>query len=88
MPHFAAVSTWAMGQNYEQTAINTFLQVADYYLIAHALADSLVVVTHEVPSDSRKKIKIPNVCAGLGLRFMTPYQMLRLERARFVLGRV
>lgn len=38
MPHFAAVSTWAMGQNYEQTAINTFLQAADYYLIAHALA--------------------------------------------------
>ena len=88
MPHFATVSTWVMGQNYEQTAINTFLQVADYYLIAHALADTLVVVTHEIPASSAKKIKIPNVCAGLGLRFLTPYQMLRVERARFVLGRV
>ena len=77
-----------MGQNYEQTAINTFLQVADYYLIAHALADNLVVVTHEVAASSTKKIKIPNVCAGLDLRFMTPYQMLRVERARFVLGSV
>lgn len=88
MPYFAAVSTWVMGQNYEQTAINTFLQVADYYLIAHALADNFVVVTHEVAASSTKKIKIPNVCAGLGLRFMTPYQMLRVERARFVLGSV
>lgn len=88
VPHFATVSTWVMGQNYEQTAINTFLQVADYYLIAHALADNLVVVTHEVAASSTKKIKIPNVCAGLDLRFMTPYQMLRVERARFVLGSV
>ena len=88
MPHFAAVSTWVMGQNYEQTGINTFLQAADYYLIAHALADGLVVVTHEVAANSPKKIKIPNVCAGLGLRFMTPYMMLKIERARFVLGRV
>lgn len=85
MPHFVTVSTWVMGQNYEQTAINTFLQVADYYLIAHALADNLVVVTHEVAASSTKKIKIPNVCA---LCFMTPYQMLRVERARFVLGSV
>jgi hypothetical protein len=44
------------------------------------------VVTHEVPANSPKKIKIPNACVGLGIRFMTPYQMLRAERARFVLG--
>lgn len=31
-------------------------------------------------------IKIPNVCLGMGVTFMTPYQMLRQERARFVLG--
>lgn len=83
---FAAVSTWATSQKYEPAAINTFLQVADFYLIAHALANDQVVVTHEVPADSTKRIKIPNACAGLGLRFMTPYEMLRRERARFVLG--
>lgn len=47
------------------------LQVADYWLIAHALADGHVVVTHEVPADSVKRIKIPNACIGLNLRFMT-----------------
>jgi hypothetical protein len=83
---FGRVSTWATGQQYEPAAINTFLQVADFYLIAHALADGHVVVTHEVPANSTKRIKIPNACIGLGLRFMTPYEMLRRERARFVLG--
>ena len=31
-------------------------------------------------------IKIPDACIGLGIKCMTPYQMLRRERARFVLG--
>lgn len=83
---FGDVSTWAMRQNYDAAAINTFLQVADFYLVAHALVDGHVVVTHEVPANSVKRIKIPNACIGLDLRFMTPYEMLRWERARFVLG--
>ena len=83
---FGAVSTWAMQQQYEPAAISTFLQVADYYLVAHALAAGHVVVTHEAPANSTKRIKIPDACTGLNLRFMTPYEMLRRERARFVLG--
>ena len=85
-PQFSHVSTWATGQQYTPAAINTFLQAADFYLLAHALAGNDVVVTHEVPSDSLGRIKIPNACVGLGVRFMTPYQMLRIEQARFVLG--
>lgn len=83
---FGKVSTWVTGQQYEPAAINTFLQVADFYLIAHALAGGHTVVTHEVAANSVKRIKIPNVCIGLGLRFMTPYEMLRVEKAKFVLG--
>ena len=37
---------WATGQNYEPAAIATFLQVADYWLIAHAKAHEFIVVTH------------------------------------------
>jgi len=44
------VSAWAMNQNYEPAAVNAFLQVADYYLVAHALAHGHTVVTHEVYS--------------------------------------
>lgn len=86
LPALGTVSAWATGQNYEPAAINTFLQVADYYLVAHALAHEYVVVTHEKPAASPRIIKIPTVCIGLGIKVMSPYEMLRHERARFVLG--
>jgi len=85
---FGTVSTWATSQQYEPAAINTFFQIADFYLVAHALAGTHTVVTHEVPSNSTKRIKIPDACIGLDLRCMTPYEMLRREKARFVLGAV
>lgn len=85
VPSLSRVSTWVTAQNYEPAAINTFLQVADYYLVAHALAKQYTVVTHEIPQTSQRRVKIPNACIGLGLRFMTPYEMLRVEKARFIL---
>ncbi len=82
---FGRVTTWVQNQAYEPAAINTFLQVADYYLVAHALAHGFTVVTHEVPASTRRRVKIPNVCIGLGIHHVTPYDMLRREQARFVL---
>jgi len=80
------VADWVKRQNYLPAAINNFLQDTDYYLVAHALSHNLVVVTHEIPSDGLKKIKIPNVCIGVKIKHMNPYEMLSKERARFVLG--
>ena len=85
LPALRTLSDWAHDQEYEPAAVATFLQVADYWLVAHALAHECTVVTHEVPADTINKIKIPNACIGLDLRCMTPYEMLRRERARFVL---
>jgi hypothetical protein len=68
-------------------AVNTFLQKADFYLVAHALAHQFTLVTHEVPSASTKKIKIPDACIGLGVKVVSTFEMLRNSRARFVLGR-
>lgn len=86
LPALSSVSAWTGSQKYELVAVNTFLQVADYYLVAHALAYGHTVVTHEKAYSSTKKIGIPNVCIGLKIKFMTPYEMLRHERARFILG--
>lgn len=86
VPSLTVLSTWANSQGYEPAGVATFLQVADYYLVAHAHAHDYVVVTHEVFSPSPKKIKIPNACIGVGVKFVNPYEMLRSERARFVLG--
>lgn len=86
VPALRTVSDWASSNGYQPAAVATFLQVADYWLVAHALAHSCTVVTHEVPADTIRKIKIPNACIGLGLRCVSPYEMLRRERAKFVLG--
>lgn len=86
LPALGTVSTWATGAGYEPAAVNTFLQAADYYLVAHALAHGHTVVTHEVPAATTKRVKIPNACISLHIRFMTPFAMLRHERANFVLG--
>jgi hypothetical protein len=86
IPSLQTVSQWATNGAYSPAAVSTFLQVADYYLIAHAHAHQHIVVTHEVVAHGTKKIKIPNACIDLGVKCMTPFEMLRLETARFVLG--
>lgn len=87
LPRMAEVSTWVTGQSYTQAAIEAFVSVADYYLVVHALTTGDTIVTHEKPAGSRKYVKIPDVCVGLGIKTMSPYEMLRNERARFVLGK-
>ena len=82
----AAVSAWASGKNYDPAAVSTFLSIADYYLVSQAHTGQHTIVTHEKPGASIRKIKIPDACIDLGIRCITPYEMLRNERARFVLG--
>lgn len=80
------LNAWLYHAQYDPSAVFTFQNVSDYYLVAQALAGRHTVVTHEVPSNSTKKIKIPNACHAVKVKVMNPYEMLRLERARFVLG--
>ena len=42
------------------------------------------IITQEVRKEIKSKIKIPNACDGLGLPYMNTYEMLRKERAMFV----
>jgi len=85
---FGQVSTWAMGQSYSPRAVELFSQGADSYLVAYAHAHNMTVVTHEKPENSKSIVKIPNACVALGVHFITPFEMLRRERARFVLGEI
>lgn len=80
------VSAWATDQGHDPAAVNTFFQVADYYLVAFAVAHGHTAVTHEIASPSMKRIKIPNACINLQVKCVTPYEMLRREKARFILG--
>lgn len=85
IPTLNKVSHWATSQGYDSAAVATFLQVADYWLVAYALKYNCIVVTHEIPANTTKKIKIPNACLGLNIRCINPYEMLRERQARFVL---
>ena len=79
------LSLWATKQDFKESAVAEFFKSADYYLIAHALAHNDIVVTHEVGSNSKKRIKIPTVCQELNVQFLNPFEMLRREHAEFVL---
>jgi Domain of unknown function (DUF4411) len=81
------VGLWATSQKYAPSASSAFMQAADCWLVACALADRATVVTHEIPGGgSIKKIKIPDACVGLKVKCVTVYELLRLEKARFVLA--
>lgn len=80
------VNTWVDQADYDQHAKNKFLLDADHYLVGTAQAKGCTVVTQEVSSpDSRKKIKIPDVCAEFKVECKTTFDLLQEEGARFVL---
>lgn len=83
-----ALSTWVTSARYTPAAQSTFFSAADYYLVATALAKGWTVVTHEVAAQTPNKVKIPNACIEVGVKCVNPFGMLRMERARFVLGPV
>ncbi|MCL6549959.1 MAG: DUF4411 family protein [Acidothermus cellulolyticus] len=80
------VADWVINQShYEEAARSTFLNDVDYYLVAQALAGAHVLITHEKPTNSKRRVKIPDVCRGVGVEYAAPFDMLRREKARFVL---
>jgi Domain of unknown function (DUF4411) len=80
------VSAWATGGKFQPSAVATFLEVADSYLVAEALAGGHTVVTREKADNAVTRIKIPNACVAFQVKCISPYDMLRREQARFVLG--
>ena len=74
---YQRVIAWAKN-NYDSPAVVEFQRVADSWIVAHALAHGWVVVTHEKSEPrSKRRIKIPDACAGLGVECLNPFMMLR-----------
>ena len=85
---FQRVSQWATNSGFQPAAYNEFFGVADSFLVAQALAGGHTVVTLEKPATtpSKRKIKVPDACAGVSVKCMTPYEVMRLRRVRLVLA--
>lgn len=82
------VTRWVMAQDFDEKNRAAFFAKADPLLVAHAMAhEGTIVVTHEsyVPANSRK-VKIPNVCEAMEVKWINCFEMLRQEQASFHLA--
>lgn len=77
------IADWVKNQDYRQSAVDEFLRIADYLLVAYAAAHGLTVLTHELPSpDAKKRVKIPDVCNAFGIDYVDTFTMMRLLDAQ------
>ncbi len=82
---YLEVCAWADGQGYNPQALREFKDEsrADAWLCAEALASGLTLVTYETRLNSLKKVKIPNVCEGLGARYVNGFDFVRAQGFKF-----
>lgn len=84
---YGDIAGWVLSHpQYNQAAKNDFLatDLADPWLIAYALKNDCIIVTHETSQPNAiKRIKIPEPCLHFGVKFMTPIQMFRDIRETF-----
>jgi predicted nucleic acid-binding protein len=76
----AELALWANdpARQYRQEAVDEFMAAADLGLIAHAMVSDATVVTREQPApDSKKRIKIPDVCRAFGVSWTDPFSVYR-----------
>ena len=56
--------------NFSPAAISGYADVADSYLVATAAAKNMTLVTYEKSNPmSKKRIKIPDACNGIGAKW-------------------
>jgi len=69
---YQQVMAWAK-DNYEPSAVSEFQRVADSWIVAHALANGWVVVTHEKSAPrSKRRIKFRMHVPRLGWSVSIP----------------
>jgi len=76
---FREVIQWAYQQaRFTTEAKHAFANDTDAWLVAYARAKGLTVVTHEKPEpESRRSVKIPDVCREFGIPYRNTFEMLR-----------
>ncbi len=81
---YGQVSAWAISKNsfYMPNALNEFLDAdeADAFIVAYALTDkdTKIIVTQEISQPNRKnKIKIPDACIDLNVKYVNTVKMFR-----------
>ena len=84
MESYQKVTGWAISKSdqYKPGALAEFLDAdeADAFIVAYALADpaNRIVVTQEISEpNSKKKVKIPDACLALNVKYLNTIEMFR-----------
>lgn len=82
---FGKVMLWVQRRpQYFDGAKAAFATKADGWLVAYAMVHDVCVATNEQPApDSRKEVKLPDVCAQFGIRYENTFALLRTMQTRF-----
>jgi hypothetical protein len=81
------VITWTDARACSQAARTEFLGVAGSFIVAHAKAKGMTVVTFELSRPAKQnQIFIPDACIGLGVPFARPWDVLRFDKPSFIRG--
>ncbi|MDA8349362.1 MAG: DUF4411 family protein [Pseudomonadota bacterium] len=82
---YGRVISWAGSQGrYRQEALAEFATVADGWLVAYAKEHGLTVVTQEVSApESKKEVKIPDVCNAFKVPCIDTFEMLESLGVQF-----
>ena len=82
---YRRVMSWVQKHaQFSDAAKADFAMGADGWLVAYAMAQRRVIVTHEVLAlDAKRKVPIPNVCDHFHVRWVDTFKMLRELGVRF-----
>jgi len=82
---YGKIISWAGAQNrYRPEALAEFAIVADGWLVAYAGEHGLTVVTQEVAApESKKEVKVPDVCEAFKVPCIDTFEMLEKLNVRF-----
>lgn len=82
---FGEVMLWVQQQpNYFDQAKAAFATKADGWLVAYAKVHGVCICTNEQPApDSRKEVKLPDVCVQFGVQYKDTFAMLKDLKIRY-----
>lgn len=81
-----SITQWVMDPTrpYKPAAKSEFLNVADFYLVAQCHSGKHDLVTFELPNpNSKKRVKIPDVCRAFNVPYHDPYAVYRRLGLKF-----
>lgn len=86
-PAFYELSTWVRERKqppFRPEAIDEFLGIADYSLVAQAKSLGCAVVTREQSAPAAvKRVHIPDACMAIGVVYVSPFVMYKSLKLKF-----